>query len=144
MIYLQYFSTNFKLALKSALYDLVNARDVYREATLGAGLGMHRDVLLRYAEMQALIIAPITPHWAEYIWLDVLKKVRPQPFSPQPFCKCICSRLNSPRQFTDSCSPKFQRQMSPSLPPQLMSVISPPTSHPPRPLSSRNLPKERA
>lgn len=70
------FSTNFKLALKSALYDLVNARDVYREATLGAGLGMHRDVLLRYAEMQALIIAPITPHWAEYIWLDVLKKVK--------------------------------------------------------------------
>ena len=63
------------MALKSALYDLVNARDVYREATLGAGLGMHRDVLLRYAEMQALIIAPITPHWAEYIWLDVLKKV---------------------------------------------------------------------
>jgi leucyl-tRNA synthetase len=59
----------------------VNARDVYREATLGAGLGMHRDVLLRYAEMQALIIAPITPHWAEYIWLDVLKKVSPQPFS---------------------------------------------------------------
>jgi leucyl-tRNA synthetase len=53
----------------------VNARDVYREATLSAGVGMHRDVLLRYAEMQALIIAPITPHWAEYIWLDVLKKV---------------------------------------------------------------------
>lgn len=81
-------STNFKLALKSALYDLVNARDVYREATLGAGLGMHRDVLLRYAEMQALIIAPITPHWAEYIWLDVLKG---KPLNP--FVNCIYSLI---------------------------------------------------
>lgn len=36
---------------------------------------MHRDVILRYIELQALIIAPIAPHWAEYIWLEVLKKV---------------------------------------------------------------------
>lgn len=69
------YSTNFKLALKSALYDLVGARDTYREATQGAGVGMHRDVILRYIELQALIIAPIAPHWAEYIWLEVLKKV---------------------------------------------------------------------
>ncbi|KAH8701682.1 leucyl-tRNA synthetase [Talaromyces proteolyticus] len=71
---LQYTETNFKLALKSALYDLTSARDAYREAATAAGVGMHRGVILRYLEIQALIIAPITPHWAEYVWLEVLKK----------------------------------------------------------------------
>lgn len=36
---------------------------------------MHRDTILRYIELQALMLAPITPHWAEHIWLEVLKKV---------------------------------------------------------------------
>lgn len=68
-------STNFKLALKSSLYDLTGVRDVYREATTAAGVGMHRDMILRYIELQALLMAPIAPHWAEYLWLEVLKKV---------------------------------------------------------------------
>lgn len=67
--------TNFKLGLKSALYDFTSARDSYREATTNAGIGMHRDLVLRYIELQALVITPIAPHWAEHIWLDVLKKV---------------------------------------------------------------------
>lgn len=37
---------------------------------------MHRGVILRYIELQALMLAPIAPHWAEYVWLEVLKKVR--------------------------------------------------------------------
>lgn len=68
-------STNFKLALKDALYDFTSARDSYREATTNAGIGLHRDIVLRYIELQALVIAPIAPHWAEHIWLGVLKKV---------------------------------------------------------------------
>lgn len=40
-----------------------------------AGVGMHKDVVLRYIELQALMLAPIAPHWAEYVWLEVLKKV---------------------------------------------------------------------
>ncbi|PLN84120.1 leucyl-tRNA synthetase [Aspergillus taichungensis] len=69
-----YQDTNFKLALKSALYDLISARDTYREATTAAGVGMHRDMIRRYSELQALLMAPVAPHWAEYIWLEVLKK----------------------------------------------------------------------
>lgn len=72
-------STNFKLALKSGLYDLVSARDFYREATTTAGIGMHRDVVLRYIELQALMMAVIAPHWSEHIWLEILKKVRTYP-----------------------------------------------------------------
>ncbi|OGM49960.1 leucyl-tRNA synthetase [Aspergillus bombycis] len=69
-----YQDTDFKLALKSGLYDLVSARDAYREASTSAGVGMHRDVILRYIELQALMLAVIAPHWAEYVWLEILKK----------------------------------------------------------------------
>ncbi|CAG7922844.1 unnamed protein product [Penicillium olsonii] len=69
-----YQDTDFKLALKSGLYDFTSARDSYREAATSAGVGMHRDVVLRYIELQALVLSPIIPHWAEYIWLEVLKK----------------------------------------------------------------------
>ncbi|KAI9760751.1 MAG: 2-isopropylmalate synthase [Chaenotheca gracillima] len=69
-----YEATLYKAALKSALYDFTSARDFYREATVAAGIGMHRDLVIRYIELQALLVTPIAPHWAEYIWLEVLKK----------------------------------------------------------------------
>lgn len=64
----------FKAALKSGFYDFTGARDSYREATKAAGIGMHRDLSLRYIELQALMLTPIAPHWSEYQWLEVLKK----------------------------------------------------------------------
>jgi leucyl-tRNA synthetase len=67
----------YKLALKSGLYDFLGARDFYREVTAAAGIGMHRDLVLQYIELQALLLTPIAPHWAEYIWLEVLKRVSP-------------------------------------------------------------------
>lgn len=36
---------------------------------------MHHGLIRRYIELQALLITPIAPHWAEYIWLDLLNKV---------------------------------------------------------------------
>jgi leucyl-tRNA synthetase len=36
---------------------------------------MHRDVVLRYIELQALVIATFAPHWAEYMWKEILNKV---------------------------------------------------------------------
>jgi leucyl-tRNA synthetase len=69
-----YSDTNYKLALKSALYDFTSARDFYREACIAAGIKMHRELILRYIELQALLLAVIAPHWSEYIWLEVLKK----------------------------------------------------------------------
>lgn len=36
---------------------------------------MHYDLIRRYIELQGLLITVIAPHWAEYIWLEVLKKV---------------------------------------------------------------------
>ena len=70
--------TNYKLALKSALYDFTGCRDFYREATAAAGVGMHHDLVLRYIEFQALLLTPIAPHWSDHIWQEVLQKVRLQ------------------------------------------------------------------
>ena len=70
----QYSQTNYKLALKAALYELVSARDFYREACAAASIKMHKDIVLRYIELQALLLAVVAPHWSEYIWLEVLKK----------------------------------------------------------------------
>ena len=73
--------TSYKLALKSALYDFTGARDFYRESTNATGSGMHRDLALKYIELQALLLTPIAPHWAEYIWLEVLGRVRWLPYA---------------------------------------------------------------
>lgn len=67
-----YDATNYKSALKTGLFDYQNARGWYREVTGG---DMHRDLVVRFIETQALLLAPIAPHWSEYIWRDVLKKV---------------------------------------------------------------------
>jgi leucyl-tRNA synthetase len=67
-------STDFKLALKSALYDFTSCRDFYREATLASGIGMHKDLITRYVELQALLLTPIAPHWSDYIWQEILHK----------------------------------------------------------------------
>jgi leucyl-tRNA synthetase len=69
-----YQETSYKLALKAAYYDFSNARDFYREACNAAGIKMHKDLVLKYIELQALVMCVITPHWSEYIWLEVLKK----------------------------------------------------------------------
>lgn len=69
------FSTNYKLALKSALYDFTGTRDFYREITAAAGIGMSRELVLQYVELQALLLTPIASHWADYIWQEVLNKV---------------------------------------------------------------------
>lgn len=70
----QYSETNFKLALKASFYDLSNARDFYREACSAASIKMHKDLVFRYLELQAILLAVIAPHWSEHIWQEVLKK----------------------------------------------------------------------
>lgn len=92
-----YEATNYKLALKSALYDFTSARDFYREASIAAGIKMHKDLILRYIELQALLLAVITPHWSEYIWLEVLHRpstIQNQlfPTAPAPVASLTAAR----------------------------------------------------
>lgn len=60
----------FRQALKCAAYDLTNARDIYRFACGTEGL--NRDLALQYIATQTQLMAPITPHTSEYIWMTKL------------------------------------------------------------------------
>lgn len=62
----------FREALKTGFYDLQAARDEYR-LSCGTG-GMNRDLLWRFMDVQTRLIAPICPHYAEYVWRVLLKK----------------------------------------------------------------------
>ncbi|KAI9344881.1 hypothetical protein BDR26DRAFT_893597 [Obelidium mucronatum] len=73
----------YREALKCGYYDLQNAKGEYRKATITSNdpnlltekyEGMHRDLITRFIEVQALVMAPITPHWSEYLWSTCLKK----------------------------------------------------------------------
>lgn len=62
----------YKAALKTGLYDFISARDFYREVTKAAGIGMHASLVRQYISLQALLLTPVAPHWAEYMHIDVL------------------------------------------------------------------------
>jgi leucyl-tRNA synthetase len=99
-----YETTNYKLALKSALYDLTSARDFYREASIAAGLKMHKDLVLQYIELQALLLTVITPHWSEYIWLEVLRKPSTIQNELYPTVPAPVAALTAAREYVRSTS----------------------------------------
>ncbi|KAL1875957.1 hypothetical protein VTK73DRAFT_9668 [Phialemonium thermophilum] len=69
-----YESTMYKLAIKSGFYDIQTARDWYREQCRATGVGMHADLIRRFIQLQALLITPIAPHWAESVWRELLNE----------------------------------------------------------------------
>lgn len=69
-----YEDTNYKLVLKHVLYDFLGARDWYIQMVAATGQEMSASHVLKYIELQALLLTPIAPHWAEHIWLEVLAK----------------------------------------------------------------------
>ncbi|GMP62036.1 hypothetical protein CsSME_00024290 [Camellia sinensis var. sinensis] len=62
----------FREALKTGFYDLQTARDEYR-FSCGSG-GMNQDLVFRFMDVQTRLITPICPHYAEFVWNDLLKK----------------------------------------------------------------------
>jgi leucyl-tRNA synthetase len=64
----------FKMAVKSGFYELQNARNEYRKAVLTMETSMHRNLVIMYIEVQALVMAPVIPHWSDDAWTVVLGK----------------------------------------------------------------------
>lgn len=56
----------FKEALKTGVFELQAARDKYRE--LCADYGLHAELVVRYIDTQARLLAPVCPHVAEHVW----------------------------------------------------------------------------
>ncbi|KAJ2785278.1 cytosolic leucyl tRNA synthetase [Coemansia javaensis] len=65
-----YEKTMYRDALKSGFYEFSKAREWYVNATADAG--MHPALLRKLIVRQAILLCPITPHWAEHVWRTVL------------------------------------------------------------------------
>ncbi|VEN44598.1 unnamed protein product [Callosobruchus maculatus] len=61
----------FKEALRTGFFEMQAIRDKYRELSLD---GMHIDLVLRFIEVQVLLLSPICPHVAEHVWQLLGKK----------------------------------------------------------------------
>jgi hypothetical protein len=64
----------FREALHSAFIEVQDARDAYR-TRVGASL-MSKAMVERFIEVQCLLLAPMCPHTVDYVWTEILKKVR--------------------------------------------------------------------
>lgn len=69
-----YEKMEFKEAIKSSFYDFQDKRDKYILRTNSDGSNMHYDLLIQWIRVQAIIVSPICPHFAEHIYSDLLKE----------------------------------------------------------------------
>ncbi|KCV68903.1 hypothetical protein H696_04322 [Fonticula alba] len=70
-----YERTMYREALKCGFFDMQAARDRYRDLTASAptpAAGPCGGLLRQFIEYQALLLAPIAPHFCEYVWQDLL------------------------------------------------------------------------
>ena len=99
-----YEETNYKLALKAGHYDFLNARDTYREACTAGGIALHKDLVTKYVRLQALLLTPIAPHWADYIWQDVLGEKQSIQLALFPEVPAAIPALNAAREYVKMTS----------------------------------------
>jgi len=54
--------------LQHCWYEMIIARDFYRDWSVKCGVAVHESVVTRIAESMVVMMAPITPHWCENLW----------------------------------------------------------------------------
>ncbi|KAI6695597.1 hypothetical protein NL676_023307 [Syzygium grande] len=69
----QYQDFMFCEALKTGFFMIFRLLEM-NTACRGGTSGMNRDLLWRFMDVQTRLIAPICPHYAEYVWRVLLKK----------------------------------------------------------------------
>lgn len=62
----------FKEALKSGFFELQQALSRYKEM-IGGQENMERNLIMKFIEVQTILLAPLCPHICDYIWLNVLR-----------------------------------------------------------------------
>lgn len=64
----------FKNVVLAAWYDLQGALKTYVTATSEASIGLSKRLVDLFIEVQTILMAPITPHISEYVWVEWLHK----------------------------------------------------------------------
>lgn len=60
--------------LQTCFFEYLLARDTYRDACTKSGTPMRRDILMRYLETHLIMLSPITPHFCQHMWANVLSR----------------------------------------------------------------------
>jgi len=63
-----YANMKFRDGLKAGFYDMIGARDLYRDWCLHSGIPMKKSLANKWMNHLALLMTPITPHWSETVW----------------------------------------------------------------------------
>jgi len=87
-----YNRTYFREALQTGFYALQTARDDYR-LNVGSMAAMNRGLLLRFIEVQILLLAPITPHFSDYVWRKLLGKTESVRVTSWPAATAVNTRI---------------------------------------------------
>ena len=67
-----YEAMRYRDALKAAYFEMLKARDNYRDMCAKVGSPMHAAVLHRFVDAFYVMLAPICPHLCEHMWGSVL------------------------------------------------------------------------
>ncbi|GAM23585.1 hypothetical protein SAMD00019534_067600, partial [Acytostelium subglobosum LB1] len=62
-----YQKSQFREALHTTFFDMINVRDHYK-MVMGADENMNHDLIFRYIETQAILLFPITPHFSQKVF----------------------------------------------------------------------------
>ncbi|PAA92139.1 hypothetical protein BOX15_Mlig025338g2 [Macrostomum lignano] len=94
----------YKEVVKTGVFELMAARDRYMQ--LCADSGLHSGLIIRYIEVQLVIMSPLCPHISDHLWRNVLNKPSsilrerwPVPSSPE----LNQTLLDELRYLFDSC-----------------------------------------
>merc|ERR550539_1557719 len=64
-----YEKMQYKQALRCGWYNLQRARNFWRSNSTG----LHKDLVMRYIEVQLILLSPICPHFCEFMWQSIQK-----------------------------------------------------------------------
>lgn len=102
-----YEKMQFREALKTGLFEFQALRDKYREVSMD---GMHKDLVLKYIEVQALLLAPVCPHICEHIW-SLLGKEKSIMHASWPTSGEIDYGLLTSSQYLMECAREFRLRL---------------------------------
>lgn len=57
-----------------SFYEMQGIRNAYRDACTKMGVAMEKPLLLRFTELEVLMLAPIVPHFADNVWRTLLHR----------------------------------------------------------------------
>eukprot|EP01137_Pigoraptor_chileana_P025712 Opistho-2@95566 len=115
----------FRDALKTGFFDFQSAKDRYRDIVTSGGGALHAGLFERFVEVQALLLAPICPHYAEHLW-GLIGKSGLAVKSPFPVAGPVDDALLSASAYLEKAEHDFIIRIKEALQPKKGKNAAPP------------------